>query len=203
MVGTIIPIVYGDQKKGLRILGLHIAGYVMGAIVLGSLLGSFGYLIRIYQPGKGHAAVALGLLCILCGLRELGLIGFPLPQVGWQVPKKWRSLPRETMSTLYGSVLGFGVANRIGVSTFCVVVLWAVFSQSPLSAAVVLSGFGIGRAIPLIWMSRRSKTASECLSLLDSSGNVFLNLRALSGIGLALLGACFLSAWVARYVMGE
>jgi hypothetical protein len=203
MVGTIIPIVYGDTKKGSRILGLHIAAYILGAIILGTVLGTFSFLFEMNQAGRGSAAGAIGVLCILCGARELGLIGFQLPQVGWQVPMKWRRFPHEAMATLYGSVLGFGVANRIGVSTFHMVVLWAVLSRNPLSAAIVLSAFGIGRAIPLIWMVRHSETASECFTLLDSSLNFFLNLRALNGIGLASVGACFLSAWAARFLVGK
>jgi hypothetical protein len=199
MVGTIIPIVYGDQKNGSRVLGLHIAAYILGAMILGTVLGSFGHLITGIRDIQFYAVGVIGVTSLFCSTRELELIAFPLPEAYWQVPSKWRTLPLRAMATIYGLVLGVGVANRVRVSTFHVAALWAFLSGNPFLAACVLSAFGFGRALPIIWMTRRSQTASECFSITESAGSIFPIVRALSGLLLAFAGACLLSAWLTRY----
>ena len=196
MVGTIAPIVYGDQKKGARILGLHIGAYIFGSLILGAALGSLGLLLVADKPGRGWTIPAVAVASILCGTRELGLIAFPLPRVRWQVPAKWRRLPLEAMAILYGLVLGMGVANYVGVSTFHVAVLWATLSRNPLLAACVFLGFGIGRAMHLVWLIRGSQTVDECLGSLGSIGDLLAFVRVLSGLGLSFVGSCLLSAWL-------
>jgi hypothetical protein len=196
MVGTITPIVHGDQKKGSWILGLHIAAYIIGSVILGTMLGSFGILFVADRLSKGWGIPAVAATSLLCGTRELGLIALPLPQIKWQVPAKWRRFPPGVMMTFYGLVLGTGVANRVAVSTFHVAVLWAMLCRNPLLAASVLSGFGIGRAVSLLWMTCNSQAANECLVAVASIGRFLPFVRILSGLGLVFVGSCFLSGWL-------
>jgi hypothetical protein len=197
MVGTITPVVYGDQRNGSRVLRLHVVSYILGSLCLGALLGLIGLLLVTDGNGKDWTTAVIGVVSLVCSSLELGLVSFPLPEAKWQVPANWRRrLPLEAMATFYGLVLGVGVANRIGVSTFHVAVLWAVLSRNPLLAAGVLSAFGLGRAIPLIWMIRYSKNVGECFSNLELISNFFPIVRALNGLGLVFVGSSFLSAWL-------
>jgi cytochrome c biogenesis protein CcdA len=204
MVGTIIPVVYGDRKNGSRILGFHITGYILGASLLGGILGSLGLLLNELAGHEGRSGVTaiIGGISLFLGAREFGLIAFPLPQIRWQVPAKWRSLPLNAMPIIYGLVLGIGVTTRITMSTFHVVIVWAVLSGKPLLAAFVISGFGLGRAIPFIWITHGSETFRECFAVVERMDNLLPLVHALNGLGLAFVGSCLLSTWLELLVIG-
>jgi hypothetical protein len=51
---------------------------------------------------------------------------------------------------MYGFCLGMGLGTRIQVSAFYVVIALSIVLANPLTGAVVLSAFGLGRALPLI-----------------------------------------------------
>jgi hypothetical protein len=196
MVGTIIPIVHGGQHNGWQVLRLHVAAYIIGATVLGASIASFGLLFGQVRIVKGSSMAVIGLVSLFCAAREFGLITIPFPESRWQVPASWRNFSPTVMATLYGLVLGVGVANRTRVSTLHVAVLWASLTRNPLLAAAALSGFGVGRAIPIIWITCRSKNTGNCLSVAESITRFFPTARALNGLILTFAGFGLLAAWM-------
>jgi len=106
------------------------------------------------------------------------------------------------MALIYATVLGVGVANRIAVGTFYEVVIWGVLSRSPVLGAIVLSGFGVGRAMPFIWMIGQSETADECFCLVDRLDRLFPICESLEWSALAIAGSYFLSSFLGLVVGG-
>lgn len=159
MVGTIIPIGYGEgQFRRLKLFGLHIIGYLGGATLLGLLAGGLGRVIfgrTTTNPASTIVILSSAIICLLYSLREFDLLRVPAPQVDWRVPRNWRSLPPWLMGLSYGVVLGVGFLTYLPVSSLHVATAWVFLSQSPLRGACTLAGFGLGRSLALLWMAVR------------------------------------------------
>jgi cytochrome c biogenesis protein CcdA len=57
-------------------------------------------------------------------------------------------------SMLYGFCLGVGLFTRVTVATFYVAILVVLTLRTPVEAAIAMSVFGIGRALPLLFLER-------------------------------------------------
>ncbi len=151
MVGTIGPIVYGENRFGkLPItLWIHIVGYVLGGAILGSLLGAIGATISM-STRLAHRGITIlfitGFVSLILSFRDLAFVPIPVPQFRKQVPPKWLVIfPRKITALLYGACLGLGVLTYIPVSTFYVAICWVSLCGNPLSGALVMAVFGLGR----------------------------------------------------------
>src|ERR1022692_646132 len=172
MVGTIFPIGYGDNRRARLVSALivHSFGYVTGASAIGLVLGGFGNLFQrvlLVRLSEMNLSLIIGVACVVSAGRELRLFPVPLPQSTWQVPIDWRQMPLLIMSFTYAFVLGLGVATRIPASSFFIVLVWAMFRGNVLLAAVVVGGFGLGRAVPFLLgcMVRNPGTPNRVLQI--------------------------------------
>lgn len=111
MVGTILPVGYGERQRGeLPItIWLHGLANVAGAASVGAVLGMFGGLLpwhgRLGSPP--FVLLSIGLVSLLYSLEEVQLVPMPKPQLRRQVPSWWRrSFPPRTAAILYGLELG-------------------------------------------------------------------------------------------------
>lgn len=203
MVGTILPIVYGERQQDKHAVALwfHTAGYVTGAGTVGCLLGILGAALPLYRLHMDRGVVALlatGLVSVSYSLRELGLVQVPAPQFHRQVPEKWRFQFRPKLAALfYGLGLGVGLGTRIPVTTFYVVVLWAVLIGSPLLGALGLATFGFGRALPLLCMAPLLDSSDAAVRF-ESLYRFKPVVRVLNGIALVFAGSCMLCAALLR-----
>ncbi len=167
MVGTIVPMVHEERLDGGHTLStwLHMLGCVIGSIGMGALLGVAGALIPWSLVGYNYeiaVLIGMSLVSLTYGIRELGLLKIPCPQLRCQVPVQWRySMPRRVAALLYGVVLGFGFATRIPVGTLYAAAAWVFLKGDPLLGAVLMSPFGIGRTIPLILIARTGGAYDE------------------------------------------
>lgn len=155
MVGTIIPIVYGERLDGKRmtVLWLYAIGTIAGAGSFGALLGTVGSSLGLERQFLETRAIALTLGAghLMLAHRDLGVIRFPLPQSRWQVPRAWlRMMPRPIAALAYGTALGVGVLTRINTSTFYAVLAWALLIGTPSLGAIVFAAFGLGRLMPVV-----------------------------------------------------
>lgn len=195
MVGTIIPIVYGESfGKAVKLLGIHTLGYLCGGAAFGSFLGFLGSLgLSSFSIETSVILRVTGMVGLLYSVHEFGLANIPAPQFKHQVPSSWRGrFSAEVAGFLYGLGLGVGVATRVPVRTFYVVLLWVVLSQSALLGACCLVCFGLGRVAPLIciWLSVESK--EQAWSLIEGNWRPWVNVG--NGIALAFCGATMLIA---------
>ena len=168
MVGTILPIVYGERRANRRVMAawLHLAGAIVGGATAGALLGALGTLVPGPTRATGPAAAALlavaGTVHWLYAIRQVGLWRFPMPQSTWQVPRAWvHVLPPRVTAFLYGLLLGPSVFTRIPVSTFYIVMFWAVVCGSPWWGAAILGACGGGRVLPILALARLANDGNE------------------------------------------
>ncbi len=198
MVGTILPIVYGERKRGKLpvVLWLHFLGCFVGASCLGALLGLIGAVLpkQVMTLGPSISAfVASGFVSLLYSVRELDLIQVPAPQFRRQVPSKWRLLlPPRVTALFYGLELGWGLTIRISVTTFYVAAIWAIMSGSPILGALCMAMFGLGRALPLMWISRGLDSVADCRRLAYTLTGWETVVHFINGLVLAFAGSCFL-----------
>jgi hypothetical protein len=79
------------------------------------------------------------------------LFRIEVPVSRWQVPQKWAKVARiEAAVFAYGLLLGVGVLTRIRGSAFMVVLAWVIYCGSASLGAIVLGGYGLARAVPVI-----------------------------------------------------
>jgi len=202
MMGTILPIVYEGYdkktKKSSAVVWLHTIGCIIGAVAVGGSLGALGSAIpwRVL-PAKQDVVVLLatGIISLLYGAHELGVIRAPTPQSPWQVPQWWSTLlPPKVTALAYGVGLGIGFITAIPVGTFYVIALWALLVGRPSLGAISLAAFGLGRGLPLLWMALflRDNNESYRFSLvLDRSQQL---IHYFNGLALGSVGGCMLMA---------
>jgi cytochrome c biogenesis protein CcdA len=203
MVGTIIPMVHGERSKrrGHLILLAHIAGYVLGGLATGAVFGLIGAVLSHAIAPRLHGLTILAmssLLSMLCSAGELGLAPFKWPQASWAVPADWRLLrPRSMVAMLYGFLLGTGWTTRIPVSTFYVVAVWSLLGGNPGLGALAMATFGLGRAVPILWLFRRIATGdAACLKEQSLLGLWQPVVPYINGLALAFGGSCLWVSWM-------
>ena len=133
MVGTILPIVYGERKQHSNSGRTSVAAYAVGLLVGGAMLGTaislFGFWFRFRETVVGRTYVEVLFLALLVhallGLREIGVIKIRLPQSHWQVKRVWaQELHPQIASLVYGLILGSGVFTRISTGLFYAFLIW-------------------------------------------------------------------------------
>lgn len=201
MVGTIIPMGYGDSQrtKYRRRHGVvltHMAGNLVGAVAFGVVLSGAGALLLRASGLAGRwwpTALALGALGLLYGAHEFGLFRLPAPQSFWQVPARWRTALRPGWSAfLYGVGLGPGVLVAIPFATFYLVLAWALLCGDVALGALCFAVYGAGRATPVLLMfylceeSEKAFRASEAINLWWPVAQL------LNGFALSAAGACLI-----------
>jgi len=166
------------------------------------LLGILGAALPLHALHIDRGILALsvpGAVSVLYSVRELGLIQVPAPQFGRQVPEKWRFQFRPKVAALfYGLGLGVGLGTRIPVTTFYVVVLWAMLVGSPLLGALALATFGFGRALPLLCMAPLLGSSDSSVRF-ESLYRLKPLVQVLNGMALGFVGACLLCAALQRH----
>ena len=198
MVGTILPIVYGERRAHKRpgVLWLYIVGSVGGAAALGTILGLLSALIPWLSIPFARAMLqlrAMGIISLLYSGHELSLMALPAPQCRRQVSSGWRLYSRPRLTALiYGLELGFGLSTYIITSTFYVVVLWSLLSGSAILATLAMMTFGLGRALPVVWLGRRERTSKETLRLMHALTAWEPVIHVINGLILAWAGSVIL-----------
>lgn len=195
MVGTILPIVYGERKRRQPpvTLLLHMLGYILGAAVVGAVLAALGMALLRQTPSvirNFPVFVATGLVSLVYSGREFGLVPVPAPQFSRQVPHSWRLLfPPRIRALSYGLGLGVGLATRIPVSTFYVAAFWATFSGNPLRGSLAMTAFGVGRALPILLIDKTCDALSERPRLMRGLSRWEPVVHLVNGLALACAGA--------------
>jgi len=201
MVGTILYVVNVDREngRGRGVLWAHLLAYLVGSTLVGGLLGAVGALLtpQAATPTRTLAVLgATGVAALLYGLGELSLLRVPTPRVRRQVPSGLRLTMRrrKLMAVVYGFELGVGFTTYVTATTFYVVALWIVLAGSPLLGVLTMMGFGLGRAVPMLMLSRyRGDTAWRSRLIEGLEGWTPL-VHLANGLILGFCGASFLVA---------
>jgi hypothetical protein len=197
MVDT-IGTALGDPRRSATLLAC--ATFTLGAIAGGALtfggLASVGELVGHDADGAREAlGVGIALAAAIADWRGVKIA----PQIRRQVPERWRwTMPLPLACGLYGFLLGLGFTTF--VLAFAV---WALAGisfavGSPLVGLLIGCAFGIGRALPIVWMAPglRHEHGAQPLEEMAAEPRLWLGLRRLDALGLCLC-ALFLSGAVA------
>jgi cytochrome c biogenesis protein CcdA len=164
MVGTILPVVYGQRASGRPPLGhwLHLLSSVVGAALLGLTLGAVGGIVGL---GRDAALSASLLVAGAYLVSALGLVRLPTPQRRQQVPTAWRGqLSPQIMSVSYGLALGAGVFTHIWVYSVYPILVWIALAAGPPTGLAAWSAFGLGRALPVVVIGARTRDIHEAFA---------------------------------------
>lgn len=183
----------GDTRRAPRLIAVSTfcLGAVLGGVItfgalalLGSLFGDRSGAVR---AGIGGAVALAAAVADWRGLRIA-------PQIRRQVPERWRwIMPLPLACALYGVLLGLGFTTF--VLAFAV---WALAALSVAAGSIAVGisvgvAFGIGRAIPIVWLAPGvgSERGARRLEQIALEPRLLLGTRRLGAIGLALCAAAF------------
>ncbi len=188
----------GDPRRSATFVAC--ATFTLGAVAGGALtfggLASVGELIGHEANGAREAlGVVIALAAAIADWRGVKIA----PQIRRQVPESWRwRMPLPLACGLYGVLLGLGFTTF--VLAFAVWALAGVSfaTGSPLVGLLIGCAFGVGRALPVVWMGPglRHKHGALSLEEMAAEPRLWLGLRRLDALGLCLC-ALFLSGTVA------
>lgn len=164
MVGSIIPIVYGERQRfGISPSGVLYAGSsVAGGAVVGGAVAGLGSILPGIRSFHSVLLVVAVAAFGLWGLRDLRILEFPAPEWRRQVPNRWRSsFPAPVVATLYGASLGAGVLTFVPFSSFYSVLGWLLAAGDGALGLTAGAAAGLGRVLPLLAIGRSSRGSGE------------------------------------------
>ena len=186
MAQTITPVVNGGRRaRWAGVLGFHVLGATLSAVLLGAALGAAG--MALGSPWGALGTLAVIAVAAAYALRELTGLPVPIPELRRQVPEWWRSaFSPGTAATLYGLGLGLGFATHLRHGTLVAVAAASLASGDPLVAAAAMGAFGLARssAVGLAWVF-----AADVGSLTDRLERLALRPegRVLNGLALGTI----------------
>jgi hypothetical protein len=203
MVDT-IGTALGDARRAVMVLAsatFTIGAIAGGAATFGGLAVLGGVLGHGSSGVRDGIAGALALAAAVADWRGVRIA----PQVRRQVPERWRwIMPLPLACGLYGLLLG------LGFTTF--VLSFAVWALAGISVAagsaafgvVVGVAFGVGRALPVLWIAPRLGTprGDRALEQLAMEPRLWLGMRRLDAIGLGLCAALLGGSSAAAAIVG-
>jgi cytochrome c biogenesis protein CcdA len=150
MIGQITPLVKAASKQTWwKTVTAHVIGASFSAIGLGLALGVVGQLVGL-RVGLVPIGTAVVVLAIVCAVHDSGGPVRRLPSLRRQTPKTLEcELGPIWAGFAWGLDLAQGWTTRIEFAGYYVLVALALLSADPLTGALVLGVFGIGRALPV------------------------------------------------------
>ena len=162
MIGTIGSLVQETSNRWLLSASLYTIACLGTAMLLGTILGALGHLIRGWVHGAAvytlfpHAgAWLIGLLALAYAVSDVGLLRLPRLTLRQAVPITWWRWWRPYGAALaYGAALGIGVMTRIPFGAFYVLCTWCVLKGDAIYGALLMGTYGAARALvifPASW----------------------------------------------------
>jgi sulfite exporter TauE/SafE len=201
MVGTLIPIGYGDsQHRRLPLpLASYVAGSVAGGLFAGAILGIVGQVILGGGLGETAGGAALAALALTYSVAEARLLLVPIPQVNRQVRQR-RHLHDSRPNALafgYGVGLGAGVLTHMTTASSFLVAAAVVAGGEPATGAAVMGTFGLARSAPLLLVDPGAARGETSLAAATDAIFAWESVvHLLNALALAFAGAMFLAWYV-------
>jgi hypothetical protein len=211
MVDT-IGTALGDVRPRVRRLACltFLLGCLLGGAITFLGLAELGRLIAKGDLGARElAGAALALAAAVADWRGIRIA----PQIRRQVPESWRwRMALPVACALYGVLLGLGFTTFVLAFATWALAGVSFASASPFTGLAIGLGFGLGRALPVLWIAPRLANGREDGNrLLDGMAReprLWLGLRRVDALGLGLCalfmsGTATASAAVLRHARGR
>jgi hypothetical protein len=197
MVDT-IGTALGDARRPATFVAC--TTFTVGAVLGGAL--TFGGLASVGELTGGPAGgvrealgAGLALAAAIADWRGVRIA----PQIRRQVPERWRwTMPLPLACGLYGILLGLGFTTFVLAFAVWALAGISLAAASPSVGLLIGLAFGVGRALPVLWMApgMRSGEGGQRLEEMAAEPRLWLGLRRLDALGLGLC-ALFLSGTAA------
>lgn len=204
MVGTILPIVYGERIQLTKIKRGGLAAYTIGSVIggtaLGTVVGLFGRGLRLHEIGRASTTTLLLVALLIhafLAIREIGVVNTPLPQSHWQVKRAWaRDLHPKVAALFYGLILGFGLFTRIPTGLFYALLIWMASSSDVRFGPFSFFLVGLGRTLPLLLLARETTNGEQMVRWSAVLHRWFPVVRLINALILACAAGWILAAAV-------
>ena len=194
MVETIAPVVYGNRRRYLLAVSIHVLSAGVTGALFGSALGLMGMIGG--APWTTWGLVLVVAVATLYAGREL--IGLPIPLFDRrrQVPDWWRTFYGPlTTAALYGAGLGIGFLTFLRHGTYLVACAIALASGDPLVGAALGASFGAARGVTALssWRTTDSEGPDTMVARLELRGSA-PGVRILNGVTCLMVGLAALAS---------
>ncbi len=127
----------------------HGAGYALGALLLGGLLGLVGAVLG-FSGFTTTVLLVLALVGLIYGAHQLDFLRVPYPQRQAQVPHDARQrFSKPAIGGLYGLALGLNYLTYVQTPLLYLVTLVALFTGNVVEAIAIFAVFNLGRFLPI------------------------------------------------------
>lgn len=165
----------------------HAVGYLLGALVLGGVLGGAGALLGLGAV-YAYALPIFALLFVAYGVHQFGFLPMPYPQRRSQVPHDARQrFPKWVIGLLYGFSLGLNYCTYVQTPLLYAVTGAALLSASPATAITLFVAFNAARFAPVLlnalpisdaritaWLARHQENAALIDGMLLCAAGAFI-----------------------------
>ena len=167
----------GSVVRWAPTFATHALGYAIGAVVLGGILGTVGWLLFTAVPFN-YMVVGMAVLALGYGAHQFGFLRMPYPQRRAQVPHDARfRFSSPVIGLLYGYALGMNYMTYVQTPILYIVTGVALFCGGIVdikAAIAIIAVFNIGRCLPVAvnflpiknvtvqaWLARTQERAVE------------------------------------------
>ncbi|MGH2588247.1 MAG: hypothetical protein ACRDJE_25285, partial [Dehalococcoidia bacterium] len=104
-----------------------------------------------FDPSSPAVGALGGATLIVCALRDAGVGRWPAPSLQRQTPRWFRDVFGSTWGSFaWGADLGQGWTSHVLYTGYYGLLVWTVLLGQPLEGALLLAGYGLGRALPVL-----------------------------------------------------
>lgn len=162
-----------DRAPSYRVIGPYLLGSVLGAGIVGAMLAGVGLLLRslVGQSGaqawSGTASLLLAISAAVLGLREVGLLRFPLPQRASQLNSDGLVLGVSRRLFWFGAWLGAAFFTYSPYGGLYLLAVATILAPSFDLGLALFVTFGLSRALTVIGLSMLAHTWDDAAVLGD------------------------------------
>jgi hypothetical protein len=193
MVGTIGPVVHGRTRSDSKSWpAWYVAAHVAGACATGLVVALLGRAIlpRSFVSSRG-VLVPLFVISVATAAREFGLVNFPIPSSGWQVPRIWSLGPTSVMARRYGLILGTAITTKVLHSSLYVALAASFLMADPLLGMAAMATYGLMRALAVFAVIYSCRDVDELHERNFAVANYWQVVKLLNGVALVAMAAHF------------
>jgi hypothetical protein len=96
------------------------------------------------------------------------------------------------MASSYGAALGIGVLTHIWALSVYPILVWVTLGSNPIASALAWSAFGLGRALRVILIERRTQNVAQAFAISGGLERWSLLVRVADGLILSLVAGLFI-----------
>jgi hypothetical protein len=162
-----------DRAPWYRVVVPYLAGSVLGAAVVGSVLAGVGLVVRELVGASptaawpGWASLPLAVGAALLGFREVGLLRIRLPQRASQLNSDGPVLGVSRRLFWFGAWLGAAFFTYSPYGGLYLLALAVVLAPSIGTGVLLFVVFGLSRGMTVIGLSMLASTWDEAAALSD------------------------------------